>query len=140
MAFTLRVSPAYMTPQQRMISAFRCTSSNPPEITFTNVPKGTVSFAIVLYDVDASFTHWIVWNYGTPAATNGINSYGKTQYAAPCPPAGSREHEYVFTAYALSAVPPELTPGVDLKTFTQAVQPVTLAVTRATMFYGDIPR
>ena len=37
-----------------------------PELTISDVPEGTVSYAIVLDDLDVpfckNFTHWIIWN------------------------------------------------------------------------------
>jgi Raf kinase inhibitor-like YbhB/YbcL family protein len=90
-----------------------------PPLTWDNVPAGTRSFALVLEDPDApagTFTHWVLYNIPgeqreLPAdlpltreleggAIQGINSYKKTGYSAPCPPTGST-HRYILTLWAL---------------------------------------
>jgi Raf kinase inhibitor-like YbhB/YbcL family protein len=90
-----------------------------PELSWTGVPRGTQSFAVVLYDVTASFTHWGMYNIGgnvnqlpENAGVAG-SSFGQQiendfalgqQYDGPCPPANVTPdtHKYVFTVYALS--------------------------------------
>lgn len=93
-----------------------------PELVITEVPDGTVSFAIILDDLDVplckSFTHWIIWNIpvtdvipeGLPggslirdpiSACQGV-AWGKHKYRGPKQPFFIRkEHRYVFTVYAL---------------------------------------
>lgn len=90
-----------------------------PELYWTNAPRGTRSFVVVLYDTTASFTHWGIYNI--PGYLNGLpqnagvagsrygtqiaNDFGFGQeYDGPCPPAGVAPeiHNYVFTVYALS--------------------------------------
>jgi len=99
------------------------TESAPVLITYDTLPRarmlpgpsGTLSYAIVLFDVSAPFTHWAVWNI--PATTNalpaslpaGSNPAGITgakqvsfnanhdAYAGP----GAVGHVYQFTVYAL---------------------------------------
>jgi Raf kinase inhibitor-like YbhB/YbcL family protein len=90
-----------------------------PELSWTGAPRGTQSFAVVLYDVTASFTHWGMYNIGgnvnqlpENAGVAG-SSFGLQiendfalgqQYDGPCPPANVTPdtHKYVFTVYALS--------------------------------------
>jgi Raf kinase inhibitor-like YbhB/YbcL family protein len=92
-----------------------------PAFTFSNIPDGTVSFAIIFHDIDVAFggntddiLHWVVWNI--PAAAGGIpegklpegavagtNRMGQTAYMGPGAPAGPRYHHYVFELYALNA-------------------------------------
>jgi Raf kinase inhibitor-like YbhB/YbcL family protein len=98
----------------------------PPALSWDEVPKGTVSFALILEDPDApggTFLHWII--YDIPAqsrelksvvpvekhlkngAIQGKNDFGKTGYGGPCPPKG-KEHRYFFRLYALKKkLPPE---------------------------------
>jgi Raf kinase inhibitor-like YbhB/YbcL family protein len=76
------------------------------------------SFALILEDPDApggTWTHWILFNLppgttalqedhattdGLPEGTSqGANSWGRSEYGAPCPPGGI--HRYIFTIYAL---------------------------------------
>jgi hypothetical protein len=88
-----------------------------PELTWENAPRGTRSFAIVLFDETASFTHWGIFNIsantttlpaGAGAADSTFgpqvhNDFGSLGYEGPCPPADvvPFAHHYVFTVYAL---------------------------------------
>ena len=86
-----------------------------PRLTWSGVPAGVKSFAIVLHDPDApvpgGFYHWVVYNLpaaarslksnpGLPTSELGETSVGKQGYFGPCPPPNSTHH-YVFTLYAL---------------------------------------
>jgi hypothetical protein len=89
-----------------------------PDVSWNHAPWGTRSFAVMLYDVTASFTHWGMFNI--PASTSslpvGAGAVGSTYgtqvindfdvergYTGPCPPIGvvPYSHEYVLTVYAL---------------------------------------
>jgi Raf kinase inhibitor-like YbhB/YbcL family protein len=90
-----------------------------PGFTFSNIPAGTVSFAIVFHDMDVAVSgsddvlHWLAWNIpakaegiaegslpeGTVTGTAGV---GRGNYFGPGAPAGPRYHRYVFELYALS--------------------------------------
>lgn len=88
-----------------------------PPLEWKHAPKGTKSFAIICEDPDAPnaqnpvWDHWIVYNIPgeiremdegadlPKGAKEGLNSWGKTGYGAPCPP--DREHRYIFKLYAL---------------------------------------
>ncbi|MDO4939356.1 MAG: YbhB/YbcL family Raf kinase inhibitor-like protein [Lachnospiraceae bacterium] len=93
-----------------------------PELTIADAPGNTVSFAVVLDDLDVpfqkSFTHWIIWNipkidvipeglpYGAvlrePFPACQGEAWGKYRYRGPKQPVFIRkEHRYVFTVYAL---------------------------------------
>ena len=92
-----------------------------PGFTFSNIPDGTVSFAIIFHDLDVAFTgtddvlHWLAWNIpakavgipegslpeGTVSGTAGV---GRGNYFGPGAPAGPRYHHYVFELYALSSM------------------------------------
>ncbi len=90
-----------------------------PQLYWTGAPRGTRSFAVVLYDTTAAFTHWGLYNIagyvtglpqnagaaGSPYGSQIYNDfyYGQ-EYDGPCPPAGyaPEVHHYVFTVYALS--------------------------------------
>lgn len=90
-----------------------------PALSWGDPPAGAQSLALLFDDPDApggSWVHWIIYNL--PAETRGLpedfqpgagvpvdgalgaNSWGRTEYGGPCPPAGST-HRYVFTLYAL---------------------------------------
>ena len=92
-----------------------------PGFTLSNIPEGTVSFAMIFHDIDVSLQngtddvlHWMAWNI--PASAGGIpqgklpegsvqgnNLTGQPAYMGPGAPAGPRYHHYVFELYALNA-------------------------------------
>ncbi|QIQ22412.1 YbhB/YbcL family Raf kinase inhibitor-like protein [Zophobihabitans entericus] len=102
---------------------FGCEGENiSPELTWKNIPAGTKSLAMTMYDPDAptgsGWWHWAVANI--PVGTHSLvqnagnqtdllpggavtirNDYGYNTYGGPCPPVG-RTHKYQFTIYALS--------------------------------------
>jgi Raf kinase inhibitor-like YbhB/YbcL family protein len=108
-----------------------------PQLAWTNPPKNTQAYAIVMTDPDApggEFYHWIVYNLPKsekqidegvaklPAGTlTGKNSFDKEQYNGPCPPKGSA-HTYVITLYALSSKV-SLPAGQDGKAVLAALKP-----------------
>ncbi len=86
------------------------------QLTWSDAPEGTRSFALVMDDPDAprgTFTHWVVWDI--PPDTNelpeqvangtigisGRNSFGRTGYGGPCPPPAHDAHRYRFRLHAL---------------------------------------
>ncbi|MBC7879547.1 MAG: YbhB/YbcL family Raf kinase inhibitor-like protein [Anaerolineales bacterium] len=93
------------------------TDATPP-LTWTDPPRGTKSFALIMDDPDAGSTPWVHWViFNIPASARGLDEglptdaqlsdesiQGKaspysTGYHGPCPPAGT--HHYVFKLYAL---------------------------------------
>lgn len=98
-------------------NGFGCNGSNlSPAFTWNDVPKGTKSFALTVYDPDAptgsGWWHWQIVNI--PASVNKIdsgtvpkgaleiiNDYGKIGFGGPCPPEGDKAHQYIFTIHAL---------------------------------------
>jgi Raf kinase inhibitor-like YbhB/YbcL family protein len=92
-----------------------------PGFKFSNAPEGTVTYAIILHDLDVAIgggtddvLHWIAWNI--PASANGIpegklpegsvngkNLRGSNAYMGPGAPPGPRYHHYVFELYALNS-------------------------------------
>jgi hypothetical protein len=92
-----------------------------PGFTFSNAPEATVSYALVLRDIDVSFQngptgilHWVVWNIPVAAggipegglpegAVTGANIARQNSYFGPGAPNGPRYHHYVFELYALNS-------------------------------------
>ena len=89
-----------------------------PKIEISGIDKKAKSIAIIMYDIDADFTHWLIWNIkaeekltipeGIPKqrgikepieAIQGKNDFGKIGYDGPCPPSG--KHRYYFYVYVL---------------------------------------
>src|SRR5215831_12489477 len=104
-AITVR-SPAFAAGAMIPVR-FSCRGSNRPiPLTWTGVPAGAGSVALIMDDPDApsgTFTHWVVFNL--PVTSRGItngrlpggaaqaqNGRGQAAYTGPCPPSGT--HHY----------------------------------------------
>jgi hypothetical protein len=100
-----------------------------PALAWTDLPKGTQSFALIVDDPDApdpaapktTWVHWVLYNIppgvsglkeavapaDLPSGTReGRNDWKRTGYNGPCPPIG--RHRYFHKLYALDAVLPDL--------------------------------
>lgn len=110
-------------PQSMVYEGGGCTGGNrSPQLSWSDVPAGTRSFAIVIHDPDAptsgGFYHWVMFNIpgdarelaegaGNPplkppvrGAVLGHTDFGENAYGGPCPPPGPAHHYHV-TLYAL---------------------------------------
>jgi len=97
-----------------------------PGFKITNLPMGTVSFAVIFHDIEPSIgpppgdvLHALFWNVPASAAgwpegppdgskmpagtVMGNNMTQKPVYMGPGAPAGPRYHHYIFEVYALNA-------------------------------------
>ncbi|MGE0868437.1 MAG: YbhB/YbcL family Raf kinase inhibitor-like protein [Kofleriaceae bacterium] len=109
-----------------------------PPLSWSNLPEGTRSVAILVEDPDApsgTVTHWMVT--GIPASTTSLdkgaalpagamaarNDRGNAGYMGPCPPSG--RHRYRFQVYALDHVPAKVTTKAE---FTAALRGHVLAM------------
>ncbi len=90
-----------------------------PALSWTNVPEGARSFAVVCHDPDAplvtkqgsyGFVHWVLYNIpadvnalpeGVGEYTAGRNDFGNEGYGGPMPPIGHGRHQYYFWILAL---------------------------------------
>jgi hypothetical protein len=104
---------------KQVFNSFGCTGGNvAPELHWSDAPAGTKSFALLVHDPDAptggsGWWHWVIYNLPASAtsipeggkvpsgAVEGTTDFGKPGYGGPCPPAGSGDHHYNFTLYAL---------------------------------------
>ena len=100
--------------------------STMPAFKITNIPMGTVSFAVIFHDIEPNIgnppndvLHAMFWNVPAAAAgwpegpstgaslpagsVMGNNITGKPIYMGPGAPAGPRYHHYIFEVYALNA-------------------------------------
>jgi hypothetical protein len=112
-------------------SANDCGGKNiSPALSWSEAPKGTQSFALILHDPDGQkglgVDHWL--HYGLPASTRqiamgvggesklegvgGMNTRGSTAYTGPCPPPSDSPHHYVIQLYALDLAPDALEAGL----------------------------
>ena len=90
-----------------------------PELSWSGVPEGTQSFALIVDDPDAPtgiFTYWVIFNIPAntlelaeavptspklpSGALQGRNGFGRTGYGGACPP-WDTTHHYHFVLYAL---------------------------------------
>ena len=99
---------------------YTCDGKNiSPGISWSGIPAGTKSIALIMDDPDApmgTFVHWALFNL--PADINklpsgirnrepffkhethhGTTGFGRIGYGGPCPPTGT--HRYYFRIYAL---------------------------------------
>jgi Raf kinase inhibitor-like YbhB/YbcL family protein len=83
-------------------------------------PKGVVSYAVTVVDMHPRAKRWVHWMViNLPPSTLGLeegasgklryglelkNSFGKTGYGGPQPPAGTGPHKYKITVYALDSI------------------------------------
>jgi len=105
-------------------NGFGCTGENTsPQLSWSNAPAGTKSFAITMYDPDAptgsGWWHWVVFDIPSEVnnllknagniekglmpkeAIQSITNYGVPGYGGPCPPENHGIHQYIITVHAL---------------------------------------
>ncbi|HEY3990236.1 MAG TPA: YbhB/YbcL family Raf kinase inhibitor-like protein [Acidobacteriaceae bacterium] len=126
-----------------------------PQLTWSPF-RGARSYAVVLFDQTASFTHWGLYNVSPninslPAdagvANNNFgkqitNDFGLMEYDGPCPPPGL-VHNYVFTVYALDTqlnLPQSTTFPSNAETLFRALIGHVLAQASITGFYASTPQ
>lgn len=114
-----------------------------PPLSWSGIPEGTKSIAIIADDPDAPggmWVHWVVYNLppdlkGLPenvpaqktlanGGIQGMTDFRRIGYGGPCPPSGT--HRYFFKVYALDAVL-DLDPGAIKKRLLNAMEGHILA-------------
>ena len=121
---------------------------------WTNAPAETKSFAFSMIDphpVANNWVHWLAINIhksstgiaeGASARNMTVgtvefkNSYGKNGYGGPQPPAGSGDHPYVCTVYALSVPILHFPLSISLSDFKAGLESKILAQATMTGTYG----
>ena len=116
-----------------------------PQLSWSEAPAGTKSFALTCIDPDApmgDFIHWLIYDIPVTAksfsrgeplpegAKAVVNDFGKTSYGGPCPPSGT--HRYFFTIYALKT---ENLSGMTKNNFLQKVKENQLATAQIMGLY-----
>jgi Raf kinase inhibitor-like YbhB/YbcL family protein len=133
---------------------YSCNGQNiSPALDWSGSPVGTASFALIMDDLDAVYTHWVIFNLppdiqGLPEAVpkdeeladgalqgkTGSGGVGyPTGYFGPCPPKGP-PHHYRFTLYALDTLL-DLTAGASKAELLQAIQGHILGQTQLIGIY-----
>jgi len=114
-----------------------------PPLSWTSVPEGAESLALIFDDPDAPFrtwVHWVIFNLpvdsgGLPenvppdeklknGAKQGTNDFRRIGYGGPCPPGGT--HRYFFKLYALDKIL-DLDAGANKKQLIKAIKGHILA-------------
>ena len=123
-----------------------------PALSFSDLPDGTASLAIICHDPDAplvkpgtyGFVHWVL--YGIPGSadglpedvadyTCGVNDFGNAGYGGPMPPTGHGTHHYFFWLLALDAAP-ELPEGLTMWELLEHVEPHVIGMNRLVGTYS----
>ena len=119
-----------------------------PQLSWTGVPDGTRSFAILMEDPEgrggAGVHHWVA--YGIPASVTsfaegevtkasekyvgGKSTQGVGNYSGPCTPPGT-PHHYTFVVVATDLDPKELPPGLTREEFLAKLVPPAPAMSHA---------
>lgn len=119
-----------------------------PPLAWSGAPEGTRQYALIVDDPDAPrpqpWVHWVLYAIGPncthlpegippaervsdpPGLLQGTNSWDKTGYGGPAPPAGHGVHHYHFKLYALDSAL-ELAPGLTKEALVKAIDGHVLA-------------
>jgi Raf kinase inhibitor-like YbhB/YbcL family protein len=101
-----------------------------PALSWSDLPAGTRSIALIVYDPEGrrglGVSHMVAYGIAPDASfaegelsmpstktVAGRNMGGGRVYAGPCPPPGTADHHYVFTAIATDLAPDALPPGLS---------------------------
>jgi Raf kinase inhibitor-like YbhB/YbcL family protein len=115
----MEITSSSFKPGESIPAKYTCDSIDiSPQLTWSGVPTGTKSFALICDDPDApsgTYVHWVLYNLPSDlreltedipktdtlenGARQGKNDFGKTGYGGPCPPGGT--HRYYFKIFAL---------------------------------------
>ena len=137
---TLTLTSAAFSHNGEIPSRHTCEGSDlSPPLTWSGLPSGTRSLALIVDDPDApdpaapklTWVHWVLYDLPAdstglaegirseeiPAGTmEGITDFKRTGWGGPCPPIG--RHRYFFKLYALDRIldlPPRQTKARVLK-------------------------
>ena len=122
-AMTMKLSSPNFSNNGDMPSKYTCEGEDlSPKLTWSDLPPGTKSLALIVDDPDApdpkapkmTYVHWVLYNIPPTTdaivegirssnlpkgAQEGINDWKRAGYGGPCPPIG--RHRYFFKLYAL---------------------------------------
>ncbi|WHH57394.1 YbhB/YbcL family Raf kinase inhibitor-like protein [Petroclostridium sp. X23] len=110
-------------------------------LKWSNIPEGTKSFALMMYDLHPTAGEWVHWQViNIPANINSLpegasqeampegavelmNSYGLKAYKGPQPPYRSGVHEYKIIIYALNTDKVDMKTTMSYSSFERALKP-----------------
>jgi Raf kinase inhibitor-like YbhB/YbcL family protein len=110
--------------EDQVYSGYGCTGKNiSPQLTWSDAPEGTKSFAVTVFDPDAragrGWWHWVIFNIpagvhdlptdagniekklAPEGSVQSVTDFGQPGFGGACPPKGEIPHRYIFTVYAL---------------------------------------
>lgn len=122
-------------------------------LSWSNAPKGTKSFAIIVYDLNKVAENWVHWavinipsnvskvsesascsssktikNASMPKNSIELNNtFGFKGYGGPEPPSGTGVHKYRIVIYALNTSKVSLNQNVTYASFAKAMKGKTLS-------------
>ena len=117
---TLSISSPSFPNGREIPKKFSCDGPDvSPQLSWTEPPAGTATFALLVDDPDApagNWNHWTIWNIPAggrslpegvaksqhlpDGSQQGMNDFKKVGYNGPCPPA-NKPHHYHFQLFAL---------------------------------------
>ena len=126
-----------------------------PSLEWSNAPKGTKSYAILMWDQEGhkgfGVSHWVA--YDIPANmtslkegeasepsdkfVSGAANRGTLKYRGPCPKKGELPHHYQTTIMALDIAPGKLKPGLTREAFFKATKGHSLAAVSIVGLWGN---
>ena len=146
-------------PRESVYDQSGCHGANlSPDMDWFGAPANTKSFAITMFDLDATksggWSHWVMFNVPanvskldagagtaeskrTPIdAVECVNDYGTRGYGGPCPPPGA-VHRYVLSLYALKVDKLPVNRDAPPAKVVKQIEANALAVARMTVKYGQ---
>jgi len=103
----------------QVFNSFGCSGKNlSPQLSWSEAPEGTKSFAITVYDPDAptgsGWWHWLAFDIPANISSlsegvkalqvpmkEGRTDFGSVGFGGACPPEGHGDHRYIVTIFAL---------------------------------------
>src|SRR5882757_6177228 len=144
------IMPRKVANSSANFSSANCVGENvSPQLSWTGVPEGTKSFALLMEDPEgrgaAGVHHWVA--YGIPASVTsfaegevskpsdkyvgGKSTQGVGFYSGPCTPPAVSPHHYTFVLIATDLDPKELPPGLTKDELTAKIVPPAPAASHA---------